>query len=187
MYRAAMRCWPSCTEQEVAPELLLGALLRADGREAEALELLRSYCSRTGRAYAPRMELAAAARREGNREEELRWLVECNRIDPFSRELHVLTAEAHLALGRKGEAAREYVVAAAVLPELDRARVLRRGPAEPVDPAVEAAARAELWAKAAVLHEELGARDPARELWERVLRDAADSPSAAQARERLGR
>ncbi|MEY3163129.1 MAG: hypothetical protein RIT25_3124 [Planctomycetota bacterium] len=187
MYRAAMKCWPNCTEQEVAPELLLGRLLREQGRAAEALELLRGYCSRTGRAYAPRIQLATAARAEGNREEELRWLTECNRIDPFSRELHVKMGEALEALGRKAEAAREYTVAAAVLAELDRTRVLGRGPAEPEDPAADAAARAELWVRAAVLHEALGDKDAARTLWERVLRDAADSPSAAEARARLGR
>lgn len=187
MYRAAMKCWPNCTEQEVAPELLLGRLLRGQGREEEVLDLLRAYCSRTGRAYAPRIQLATAARAAGNREEELRWLTECNRIDPFSRDLHVRMGEALEALGRKADAAREYAVAGAVRAELDRAQVLRRGPAEPVDPAADAAARAELWARAAVLRAELGEEAAARALWERILRDAADSPVAAEARTRLGR
>lgn len=187
MYRAAMKCWANCTDQEVAPELLLAQLLRGKDRDGEVLDLLRSYCKRTGRAYAPRIQLAAAARTAGNREEELRLLTECNRIDPFGRDLHVKMAEALEALGRKADAAREFTVAAAVLADLDRSRVMRRGPAEPVDPAEDAAARAALWARAATLHEDVGDKEAARSLWERILRDAADSPSAAEARVRLGR
>ena len=46
----------------------------------------------------PRLTLAQFEREHGNRAEELRYLVECNRIDPFHRELHVLLAEAYVAL-----------------------------------------------------------------------------------------
>lgn len=181
-YQRAKACWPACTEQQNAPELLLAKLYQADGREEQARMELTAYCKRTARAYAPRFELAKAEREGGHREAELRWLVECNRIDPFTRELHVRMGEALEALERKAEAAREFAMAAAVMPALERNPP--RGE-EPVDPAADVVTQAELRLKAARLY--AAARDlPTARAWcERVIKDAASAATTTQAKELL--
>jgi tetratricopeptide (TPR) repeat protein len=82
-WQRAKACWPACTEQENAPELLLAALYRDRGDRTQAQMEMKSYCRRSGRAYTPRYTLAEFEREGGNRNEEARLLVECNRIDPF--------------------------------------------------------------------------------------------------------
>lgn len=176
----AKACWPACTEQDNAPELLLARLYREQGRTEQALMELKAFCRRTARAYAPRWQLAQFERDSGQREDELRWLQECNRIDPFSRELHERMAEALLALGRKAEAAREFAMAAAVLPGLER-----NPPREQPDPAAVARTRAALRLRAARLHAETDALAEARAQCERVIRDLPGSELAGEAEQLL--
>ena len=105
MFERAKACWPSCTEQQTAPELRLAAIFREQGEQARAQREMKAYVRRTARAFSPRYTLAEYERDAGNRAEELKLLRECNRIDPFYRDLHVRMAEACKALGRDAEAA----------------------------------------------------------------------------------
>lgn len=181
MWQRAKACWPNCTEQANAPELRLARLYRERGQRTEAVMEMKSYCRRTARAYAPRWTLAEFERESGNRAEEARYLVECNRIDPFHRELHLRLGEAYEALGKPAQAALEYEVAAAVLPGFDR-RYLRRDAEPPAadDPA-ELEQRGGLWLRAARLRRQLGDGERALELLARVGRDAPGTDAAAEA------
>lgn len=183
-YELAKACWPTCTEQAEAPELKLAAIYRQQGEQAKAQQEMKAYCRRSARAFAPRYTLAELEREAGNREEELRFLIECNRIDPFHRELHRRMGEAWLALGKRVEAAREFAVAAAVPPSLDR-RTLQRDfePRSAEDPA-ERQERGELWLRAAKLRHELGDREAALALLQRIRSESGGTGSAAEA-ERL--
>lgn len=180
-FQRAKACWPGCTEQDNAPELLLARIYRDQGRREQALMEMKSYCRRTARAYTPRWTLAGFEREAGHREEELRYLRECNQIDPFRRELHVLLGECLEALERPGEAALEFEVAAAVPAQLDRAYLApdAERPAQ-TDPA-ELAERGGLLLRAARLRWQVGEADRARALLERVLRTAPGSDAAAEA------
>jgi tetratricopeptide (TPR) repeat protein len=157
----------------------LARLYRERDEADKALAETRAYCRRSARAFAPRLELAAAARDAGDRAEELRWLVECNRIDPFQRELHVRLGEAYEAQGKGALAAREFEVAAAVLPEFDRKFVLGGG--ERPDAAADRDERAALWLRGARLRHSLGDDERAVALLERLGREAAGAPTAAEA------
>ncbi len=181
MWQRAKACWPGCTEQELAPELRLAALYRKQEDPTRAQMEMKAYCRRTARAFEPRMTLAQYAKEAGNRAEELKFLVECNRIDPFHRELHVRLGEAYEALGKPLQAAMEYEVGAAVLPQLDR-RALKKDfeKREPGSPE-EKNECGGLRVRAARLRHAAGDRDLAKELVQRVLREAAGSPAAADA------
>jgi tetratricopeptide (TPR) repeat protein len=144
---------------------------------------MKAYCSRTARAYRPRWTLAEFERDAGNREAELRYLVECNRIDPFDRELHVRLGEAYEALDRQAQAALEYEVAAAVTPQQDRAYLGRDEERPDPDGGVEREARGELWLRAAKLRHRLGDHERAAELLERTIREASGTSAADAALE----
>jgi tetratricopeptide (TPR) repeat protein len=178
-YQRAKACWPQCTEQQSAPELRLARLYRERGDDVQAQMEMKAYCRRTARAFQPRWQLAEFEREQGNHQEELRLLVECNRIDPFHRELHVLMADACLALRRKAQAALELEVAAAVRPSQDRRYQRGERPAD--DGPEEIAARSRLLLRAAALRHELGDRERARELCERVAREAAGTAAGDEA------
>lgn len=178
-WEAAKACWPACTEVGSAPELLLARLHRERDETDKALAETKAYCRRSARAFAPRYELATAAREAGDRREEARYLVECNRIDPFHRELHVRLGEAYEALGKPVEAAREFEVAPAVLSEFDRRFVLGGG--EKPEAAADAAERAALWLRAARMRKGLGDDERAVALLERIGRETSDAPAAAEA------
>jgi tetratricopeptide (TPR) repeat protein len=182
-WQRAKACWPTCTEQENAPELLLGKVYRDRGDRTQAEMEMKAYCRRTARAFQPRYLLAEFEHDSGNRAEQARYLVECNRIDPFHRELHVRLGEAYEALGKTAPAALEYEVGAAVSPNFDR-RYLQRGVQRPAEDAPEERAeRGDLWLRAAKLRRTLGDGDRAAELLARIARDAAGSPAAEQAAE----
>ena len=184
MWEAAKACWPSCTEQQNAPELLLARLYRDRGDEAKEQAEMRAWCKRSGRAYQPRWRLAEFERSAGRRAEELRFLVECNRIDPFHRELHLLMASACVALGKKAEAAREYEVAAAVVPKLDR-QYLDSEQRPETGGAEDLEQRAGAWLAAAKLRRELGDTERALNLLDRLLREADRTGVVAEARSLL--
>ncbi|MGB3966022.1 MAG: hypothetical protein WBO45_04780, partial [Planctomycetota bacterium] len=180
-WQRAKACWPACTDQQQAPELLLAKLYRDRGDRTEAQMEMKAYCRRTARAFQPRYTLAEFARDAGSRDEELRYLVECNRIDPFHRELHVRMGEAYEALGKQAEAAREFEVAAAVTPAADR-RYLQRGTTRPAaDAPEELGERGALWLRAARLRRGLGDAERAFELLERIGREAPGSEPATEA------
>jgi len=181
-FQRAKACWPGCTEQQNAPELMLAQLYRKLGRNEQALMEMKSYCRRTARAYSPRWSLAEFERQAGNRRKEADYLEQCNRIDPFRRQLHVLLGEAYEALGQQAKAALEYEVGAAVLPALDR-RYLTPGAERPAatDPS-ELQDRGELRLRAARLRWDLGESDRARKLVERVLREGPETEAARSAR-----
>jgi len=183
-YELAKACWPTCTEQGQAPELKLAALYRQQGERAKAEQEMKAYCRRSARAFAPRYTLAEFEREAGNRDEELRFLIECNRIDPFHRELHQRMGEAYLALGKRVEAAREFAVAAAVPPALDRRTLQRDFEPRSADDPAERQERGELWLRAARLRHELGDRTQALALLERIRTESGGTGSSAEA-ERL--
>lgn len=178
MYEAAKACWPGCTETSSAPELRLAGLYRDRGERELAQREMQAYCRRSARAFTPRYSLAEFAREAGDFQAQLRYLVECNRIDPFLRELHVRMASAYQQLQQPALAARELEVAAAVLPELERNRSR-----EPVDPAAEREAKAQLWLQAAHLRDSLGDRTAAAALVERILAVGAEANTLQAARE----
>ena len=185
MFQRAKACWPMCTDQNAAPELRLARLYRDRGDRTEAQMEMKSFCRRTARAFQPRYTLAEFEREAGNRGEQLRYLIECNRIDPFYRELHVRLGECHEAMGKRAEAAREYEVGAAVMPALDR-RYLQRGVERPADDAAEEIEqRGDLLLRAARLRAELGDRERAVALGERILREFAASAAASAAKVEL--
>jgi cellulose synthase operon protein C len=179
MLQRAKACWPNCTEQESAPELRLAKLYKQNGDATQAQMEMKAYCRRTARAFQPRYELATLAGEAGDHAEQIRYLVECNRIDPFHRELHERLAAAYVAVGKPAAAAREFEVAAAVQPALDRQNQKPDSP--PVTPAADAAARGQLWLEAARLRDRIGDRDRAVELLERIGKEAPTSEAAAAA------
>ncbi|MEC8252135.1 MAG: tetratricopeptide repeat protein [Planctomycetota bacterium] len=183
MFGRAKACWPSCTEQATAPELRIAAIYRGRGDQAKAQAEMKAFVRRTARAFAPRFTLAEFERDAGDRAAELKLLRECNRIDPFYRELHVRMAAAYEALGRDAEAARELEVAAAVRPAQDRAYMGPQAEAPAEGGAEELAVRGGLWLRAAKLRHELGDEAGRDGLIERVLQEAPDAPAAAEARE----
>ena len=183
MFQRAKACWPSCTEQATAPELRLAKVYRDQGDRAQAQMEMKAYVRRTARAFQPRYTLAEFERESDNRAEELKLLKECNRIDPFYRELHVRMAEAYAALGRRAQAALEYEVAAAVRPDQDRAYMGPQAAAPAADSDEERAARGGLWLEAAKLRHELGDRARRDSLIERLLQEAAGTAAADAARD----
>ncbi|MFN3240132.1 MAG: tetratricopeptide repeat protein [Planctomycetota bacterium] len=183
MFQRAKACWPSCTEQATAPELRLAKIYRDQGERTQAQMEMKSYVRRTARAFVPRYTLAEFEREAGNRNEELRLLLECNRIDPFYRELHERMGDAYEALGKEAQAALEFEVAAAVRADQDRAYMRPDATAPAVDSDEERAARGALWLRAAKLRHQLGDRERRDTLLQRVLQEAAGSDAAADARE----
>lgn len=184
-WQRAKACWPACTEQASAPELLLAKLYRDRGDRTQAQMEMKAYCRRTARAFTPRYTLAEFEQEAGNRAEEARYLFECNRIDPFHRQLHVRLGEAYEALGKTAPAALEYEVAAAVSPAFDR-RYLQRGVTRPaVDAPEEVAERGTLWLRAARLRHTLGDGERAAELLGRIEREAKGTDAAEEARQLL--
>lgn len=182
-WQRAKACWSACTEQANAPELRLARLYRDRGDRTQAQMEMKAYCRRTARAFTPRWTLAEFERDSGNRAEEARYLVECNRIDPFHRELHVRLGDAYEALGKKAQAALEFEVGAAVMPAVDR-RYLQRGTTRPeADAPEELQERGALWLHAAKVRRALGDAAHAVELLERVEREAKQTDAADEARQ----
>lgn len=182
MYQRAKACWPNCTEQDTAPELKLARLYRDQGDRARAQAEMKTFCGRTARAFTPRYTLATFEKEAGNRAEELRYLVECNRIDPFHRELHVRLGEAYEALGKPIDAAREYEVGAAVPPDLDRRAMQKDWEQRAPDAPEELGERGALWVRAAKLRHAAGDAPKVAELLNRTERDAPGSPAATEAK-----
>ena len=183
-FQRAKACWPQCTDQAVSPNLLLAKLLRENDRETEAMMELKAFVQRTGRAFAPRLELAALEKQNGNREEEAKLLQEAVWIDPFMRSLHIRLGDAYEALDKKEEALREFRVALVVRPESDRAN-LGKEDGEIADPASsgEREIRADICLRIAVLLRGLGRGEEALEYLGRVESEAADSDAADRARD----
>lgn len=180
-WQRAKACWPSCTEQATAPELRLAKLYREQGEQTQAQMEMKAFCRRTARAFAPRYTLAEFERESGNRREELRLLVECNRIDPFDRELHVRLGEAYEALEQPAQAALEYEVAAAVEPAQDRRYLARDAQRPDPDGPEERAERGSLWVRAAELRARLGDRERAALLVQRAVERSAGTDAAERA------
>jgi len=181
-FLAAKRCWPNCTDQSVAPSLLLAKLYGEAGRQTEAMMELKTFCSRTGRAFQPRLELAAYAHQEGDARQEAELLEQAIEIDPFSRSVHLQLADAYLAQGRKAEAMLELQLTLAISPRLDRAN-LGKNPADiqgPTDPAF-LEAQAEICLRLGQGLYQLGRSDKAIEYLQRALREAPGSAPADQA------
>lgn len=180
MYQAAKACWPACTDQNSSPELRLARLHRQAGDDVRAAAELATFCKRTARAFQPRYQLAELARAAGRRDEERRWLVECNRIDPFHRELHERLGASAEALGQRDVAAREYEMAAAVPGALDRRRGQRGVELPEPDSAPDLAQRAGLWLQAARLRADFGDTERAEALLRRIQQEAPESAAACQ-------
>ena len=182
-WQRAKACWPMCTEQQTAPELRLAKLYRSQGERTQAQMEMKSYCRRTARAFAPRYTLAEFEKEADNRRGELQFLIECNRIDPFYRELHVRMGEAYEALGQAPQAAMEYEVAAAIVPSADRAYLSRDVAAPADDDPEDLAARGKLWLRAAQLRHTLKDTERRDSLLQRVLQGASGTELQTRARE----
>jgi tetratricopeptide (TPR) repeat protein len=180
-WQRAKACWPNCTEQASAPELRLARLYREQGDRTRAEMEMKAYCRRTARAYAPRWTLAEFERESGNIAEQARYLVECNRIDPFHRDLHVRLGEAYEALGKRAQAAVEFEMAAAVTPELDRQYAAGGTDRPDADAPEQRQQRGEYWLRAARIRHALGDGARARELLERIRMEASGSAAAGEA------
>jgi tetratricopeptide (TPR) repeat protein len=188
-YQRAKRCWPQCTDQQSAPQLQLARVLRKLERVDEAAAELAAFCGLTGRAFAPRLELAAHFTGRGDHASAVRYLEEANQIDPFMATLHVRLGDAYVETNQREAAIREYRVSLAVPPKLDRAYMeSKEGPPSADDPVVRAA-RARVMLKLARLHRELQHRDEAArwlDLAKETARDtdAVDDVEAEAARYR---
>jgi len=183
-YQFAKRCWPGCTEQAVAPNLRLARILRRLERPDEAMAELAGFCSLTGRAFAPRLELAEFYRAKDERRLEAKCLEEANEIDPFMRSLHERLGDAYVALGRQSDALREYRVGIAVPAKLDRAYLDGDGgPPDESAPEVQLE-RGKLWLKLARVHRELLDLENAMRALDEASRSAPDSDVSDEA-ERL--
>lgn len=182
-WQRAKACWPTCTEQESAPELRLAKLYRDQGEQVQSQMEMKAYCRRTARAYQPRDMLAQFEKKAGNRREELQLLTECNRIDPFCRELHVRMGDAYEALGRTAQAALEFEVAAAVLPQADRAYLGGRTPPPDADSEEQIAERAGLWLRAAELRHKISDTERRDTLLQRALQAGVGGDVEERARE----
>ena len=182
MWQRAKACWPTCTEQQTSPELRLAKLYRDQGEQTQAQMEMKAYCRRTARAFAPRYTLAEFEKQAGNRRGELQYLIECNRIDPFYREMHVRMGEAYEALGKLAKAAQEFEVAAAVMPEVDRAYMSSQAQVPAADSPQELAARGDLWLRAAKIRHNLKDFERRDSLVRRTLQldGALDSQAAAR-------
>lgn len=183
-FLAAKRCWPRCTDQSVAPPVLLAKLYRSQGRRTEAMMELKMFCSLTARAFQPRMTLAAWENEAGNHRAEAKLLDEAVQIDPFMRSLHVRYGRALVELGRFGEAAREFRVALAIPPEIDR-EFLRSEERPSGDSPEYRDLQAETCVDLARALDRAGDRPAARQALERAIRESADSGHADAARELL--
>lgn len=182
-WQRAKACWPSCTEQATAPELRLAKLYRDQGERTQAQMEMKAYCRRTARAFAPRYTLAEFEKEADNRRGELQYLIECNRIDPFYREMHVRMGDAYEALGQPAQAALEFEVAAAVNPAVDRAYLSSQAKAPAADNPEELSARCKLWLRAAKLRHQLNDSERRDSLLARVLQEDRASDMQAEARE----
>lgn len=180
-WQRAKACWPNCSEQDAAPELRLARLYREQGDDTRAQMEMKTFCRRTARAFAPRYTLAEFEREAGNFAQQAQYLVECNRIDPFHRDLHLRLGVAYEELGKRAQAALEFEVAAAVLPSMDR-RYLARGVERPDDdePA-QREERGQLWLSAARIRHALGDHERAAALLARIATDAASTDAADEA------
>ncbi|MHC5062996.1 MAG: tetratricopeptide repeat protein [Planctomycetota bacterium] len=181
-FQSAKRCWPGCTDQEVAPSVLLARLYAEAGRRTEAMMELKTFCSRTGRAFQPRLELAAFANAEGDRGQEARLLEEALEIDPFSRDVHLRLADAYLAQGRKSDALRELEVTLAISPVLDRANLGKPAAEIPrPDDGAYLNEQARICLRIAKLLRQLDRREKAMDYLQRILSEYADSSAADEA------
>ncbi|MFO1052116.1 MAG: tetratricopeptide repeat protein [Planctomycetota bacterium] len=189
VYLASKRSWPGCTDQAVAPELRLARLHRKAGREDDAMMELTTYCQRTARAYAPRLELAEYARARGDHRLEAKLLEQSIAIDPFSRAVHRELGEAYVALDRDDAAVREYEALLAITPELDRPQQTGGSAGQPrsVDSAEFRREQAEAAVALARVLKRLGRLDAMNEVLDRALRDDPNGPTADAARELRGR
>ncbi len=185
-YQFAKRCWPRCTEQAVAPSLRVARVLRKLGREVDAMAELAGYCALTGRAFQPRLDLAAFHAKQGERTLEIRFLEEALQIDPFMQDLHVRLGDAYVATTRPGEAIREYRVALAVPTSLDRAWLDKDGGAPGDDAPEVREARARIWLKLAHLHRQQVDFENAFRALDECEKLAPDSDVAADAQRLRG-
>ena len=183
-FQRAKACWPHCTEEANAPNLLLAALLRKHGRRDDALLELKSYVARTARAFGPRLQLAAMEREQGNHAAAAKLLEEAIQIDPFMRSLHEQLAAELLQVGRTREAVEELIVALAVRPNVDRAHLRKRQKPDP-ESEEERGARAQLCVRIGDLLRTVEEPEKARRFFERAQKEAPGSPAAGTAADRL--
>lgn len=177
-YLAAKRCWPRCTEQSVAPPVLLARLYNAQGRRAEAMMELKMFCSLTARAFQPRLTLAAWDAEAGNHEAAAKLLDEAIQIDPFMRSVHVRYADVLLELGRKADAAREFRVALAIPPHVDREYLGAEAPPS-VDSPEFRESQAAICVRLAQVLKQIGDTRGALDALDRAEREAGTTSSEA--------
>ena len=181
-FLAAKRCWPRCTDQSVAPPLLLGRIYNKQGKRAEAMMELKMFCGLTARAFEPRLTLAEWEHDAGSFRNEAKLLDEAVQIDPFMRSLHVRLGRALVETGQWREAAREFRVALTVPPSVDR-EFLGADEVPSVDSPEFRTAQAETCVELARVLKRLDDVPAAIQALERAEQEAPDSDAAATARE----
>ncbi len=183
-YQAAKGCWPRCTEVQSSPALRVARILRKQDKEAESMMEMKAFCRLTARAFKPRLRLAAYAHKQGNREEQVRFLLEALQIDPFMRQLHVDLADAYMELERPADAVEEYTVALAVPEARDRAYLGMPAEERPkADDPAQAEARAEICVKLAQAYWDLQKRDAAGRFLDQAQAEAGNGDAAKLAAE----
>ena len=187
-YQAADRAWPDCTEPGSAPLLNMSRLERELGNTKDANRLLERFVSLSSRAFDPRIELAGIARQRGDNSRELELLEQANRIDPFSRSLHVRLAGCYEEAGRSNEAVRELRVALAVRTALDREVALSNGDKPSENDPAQRRARAGIALRLAKLLLSFGSNraDEARRALERAVTEDPGGPAGREAKQLLG-
>ncbi len=181
-YLAAKRCWPRCTDQNLAPPILLAKLYHKLDRRTEAMMELKMFCGLTARAFKPRLTLAEWEHEAGNFESEAKLLDEAIQIDPFARSVHTRLATALEELGRLGEAARELRVALSIDPSLDRDYMGAENPPTAESPEFRAS-QADVCVRLAKLLKRLSDDEKAFSYLDRARDEAPNSDAANEAEE----
>ena len=175
-YLEAEADFPGFADKQFAAELRLVSLYLRQDRIDDSMRAMERYLAFDAADFDKRMHVAEWHMEAGRSAEAAQLYHEANEIDPFSRRLHRLWAEALVAEDRWEEALREYGVALIVPVNLDRDQ-----PA-----ALAGAERAGLLAGSARALLALGRLDEARATAQTALAADADCADAQALLEELG-
>ena len=175
-YLAAEDAFPGFADKRLAAELRLASLYVRQDREDDAMRATDRYLRYDPSAFDERLRVAEWHFAHGRVEEAAKLYHEANEVDPFSRRLHKLWAEALVAAERWEAALREFGVALIVPANLDRDRPSPLAGAE----------RAELLAGSAAALLALEHFDEARSTAETALAADANCAAAQAVLDRLG-
>lgn len=175
-YLAAEDAFPGFADKRLAAELRLASLYLRQDRTDESMRATARYLAFDPSSFDERMRVADWHMNSGRPVEAEKLYFEANEVDPFSRRLHRVWAEALFACERFDEALREYNVALIVPPTLDHDR----------PPPLAGSERAKLLAGSAACLVELKRFDEARSTAETALAADANCAEAQAVIDRLG-